>query len=119
MMQILLVVSSPGATGSYLLLLRFKPTKLRVLLRSASAKHAVLSYGLVGNGNSAFGLYSTHEFFSSTGERGNAVGTGKPGRVAVIVGNPGGWSPRSVKVWDDDVRSRKKQIMLQDESWYC
>ena len=29
-------------------------------------------------------------FSHQTGERGNAVGTGKPGRVAVIVGNPGG-----------------------------
>lgn len=45
MMYILLLVSSPGATGSYLPLLRFKPTKVRVLPRSALAKHAVLSYG--------------------------------------------------------------------------
>lgn len=89
-MYILLSVSSPGAMGSYLPLLRFKPTKVRVLLRSASAKYAVLSYGWVCNGNSAFRLYWTHEFSHQTREHGNMVGTDKPGRVVVTVANRGG-----------------------------
>ena len=49
-------------------------------------------------------------FSHQTGERGNAVGKAKPERLALLVGNGGGGgSPRSVKVWDGDVRSRKKK----------
>lgn len=98
MMYILLLVSSPEARGLICLCSDLNPQKVRVLLRSASAKHAVLSYGWlrnVSNGNSAFGLNWTHEFSHQTREHGNIVGTDKPGRVVVI---RGGWFLRSVKV---------------------
>lgn len=70
-------VISPGARESYLPLLRFKPTKVGVLLGGASAKRAVLSLQLECNGNAAFGSYWKHEISHQTGEDGDGVGSDK------------------------------------------